>query len=88
MSTDFYFAASGCKRDILSQLKNIDTRGSLLEGRIRDLLVDAIVADLDAPAGLSDHYIVNVNGHSGNASAPLTINLRVQSRYTPRIDQL
>jgi hypothetical protein len=87
--TNFYFAANGNKAEVVYQVKHVDCAGSLLKQRIRDLIVDALIADPEFRIpGSEDQYIVSVNGHGGNEVAPLTLNVRIQSRYLPRTDRL
>lgn len=85
--TNFYFAAIGNKAEVLGQLENSETRGSLLGARIRDLIEDAVKADTPAyRPGHQEFYNISVHGHSGDPTTPFNLNVQVQSRYLPRAE--
>jgi hypothetical protein len=85
---NFYFSAVGSRREVLSQLKNADTRGKKLAEVIRDAIVDELTNETeDNQQGFEDRYNITVNGHSADPVVPLTISVVVQSRYVPKADQ-
>jgi len=86
---NFYLAAIGTRREVIAQLKEADTRGSLLASRIRDTLVDSLMAEPDfGNPGTEDRYTITVHGHSGDGVAPLSLNIDVKSRLIPKTDLL
>lgn len=85
---NFYFSAAGTRREVLSQLRNSDTRGKKLAERIRDALMDELISEPEeCQPGFEDRYNISVNGHSADPVVPLTISVTVQSRYVPKADQ-
>jgi hypothetical protein len=82
---NFYFAAIGNKHEVLGQLENSDTRGSILACRVRDLIADAVKTEPEFyKPGHSEFYNISVHGHSGDPTAPFNLNIQIQSRYLPR----
>ncbi len=83
--SQFYFAAIGNKQEVLGQLENADTRGSIVGCRVRDLIADAIKTEPDFyQPGQAEFFNISVHGHSGDQSSPFTLSVSIQSRYMPR----
>jgi hypothetical protein len=84
----FYFDAIGTRTEVLGQLKKTDVGGLSFAEEIRNAVLHGIEAQADpVQPGFEDRYSINVQGHTGDAEAPLTVSVTVQSRYMPKADQ-
>jgi hypothetical protein len=89
LSINWFFAATGDKLAVLGQLKNAETRGSLLAEKVRDIIKDAVIADPETSVpGTREFYDIQVHGHDGDPATPLNLSVQIRSRYLPKADSL